>query len=326
DGFLWSIRYPLADGASYEHVEVDADGNEVLREVRDYLVVATTRPETMLGDTAVMIHPEDARYPGLIGKEVVLPLTGRRIPVIGDDYVDRAFGTGVVKVTPAHDFNDYQVGQRHGLPVINIFTPEAALNDNAPEKYRGLDRYEARKAILADLEDLGLLVETRPHKLQVPRGDRTGQVIEPYLTDQWFVKMDALARRGLELVESGEVQFVTTNWINTYRHRMENIQDWCISRQLWWGHRIPAWFDAEGKCYVGRSEAEVRKRNGLGVDVVLTQDSDVLETWFSSQLWPFSTMGWPNEQAMAERGFDRYLPSSVLVTGFDIIFFWVARM
>nr|MBO2468653.1 valine--tRNA ligase [Xanthomonadaceae bacterium] len=294
DGFLWSIRYPLADGATYEHVERDADGNEVLREVRDYLVVATTRPETMLGDTAVMVHPEDPRYPGLVGREVVLPLTGRRIPVIGDEYVDREFGTGVVKVTPAHDFNDYQVGQRHGLPVINIFTPEAALNDNAPEKYRGLDRYEARKAILADLEAQGLLVETRPHKLQVPRGDRTGQVIEPYLTDQWFVRMDALARRGLELVESGQVQFVPPNWINTYRHWMENIQDWCISRQLWWGHRIPAWFDEAGNCYVGRSEAEVRQKHGLGAEVALRQDPDVLETWFSSQLWPFSTMGWPD--------------------------------
>ena len=326
DGFLWSIRYPLADGASYEHVERDADGNEVLREVRDYLVVATTRPETLLGDTAVMIHPEDARYPGLIGREVLLPLTGRRIPVIGDDYVDRAFGTGVVKVTPAHDFNDYQVGQRHDLPLINLFTPEAALNDNAPAQYRGLDRYDARKAVLVDLEAEGLLVETRPHKLQVPRGDRTGQVIEPYLTDQWFVKMDGLARRGMELVESGEVKFVPPNWINTYRHWMENIQDWCISRQLWWGHRIPAWFDADGKCYVGRDEAEVRQKHGLGADVVLSQDSDVLETWFSSQLWPFSTMGWPDQAAMAERGFDRYLPSSVLVTGFDIIFFWVARM
>ncbi|GAB3508949.1 valine--tRNA ligase [Pseudoxanthomonas daejeonensis] len=326
DGFLWSIRYPLADGMSYEHVEVDADGQEILRETRDWLVVATTRPETMLGDTAAMIHPDDARYASLVGKEVVLPLTGRRIPVIGDDYVDRAFGTGVVKVTPAHDFNDYQVGVRHDLPLINLFTPVAALNDNAPEKYRGLDRYDARKAVLADLEELGLLVETKPHKLQVPRGDRTGQVIEPYLTDQWFVKMDALAKRGLELVESGDVKFVPPNWINTYRHWMENIQDWCISRQLWWGHRIPAWFDAAGNCYVGRSEDEARERNGLGADVALTQDSDVLETWFSSQLWPFSTMGWPDEQAMAERGFDRYLPSSVLVTGFDIIFFWVARM
>ncbi|WP_372015964.1 valine--tRNA ligase [Pseudoxanthomonas sp. 10H] len=326
DGFLWSIRYPLADGASYEHVELDADGNERLREIRDYLVVATTRPETMLGDTAAMVHPEDPRYASLVGKDVELPLAGRRIPVIADDYVDRAFGTGVVKVTPAHDFNDYQVGVRHSLPMINLFTPVAALNDNAPEKYRGLDRYDARKAVLADLEELGLLVETRPHKLQVPRGDRTGQVIEPYLTDQWFVKMDLLAKRGLELVESGDVKFVPPNWINTYRHWMENIQDWCISRQLWWGHRIPAWFDASGTCYVGRDEAEVRAKHGLGADVALTQDSDVLETWFSSQLWPFSTLGWPDAQAMAERGFDRYLPSSVLVTGFDIIFFWVARM
>ncbi|UYC11515.1 valine--tRNA ligase [Xanthomonas sp. CFBP 8445] len=326
DGFLWSIAYTLDDGASYEHVEHDADGNETLRETRDYLVVATTRPETLLGDTAVMVHPEDARYAHLIGKTVTLPLTGRRVPVIGDDYVDRAFGTGVVKVTPAHDFNDYQVGVRHGLPMINLFTPTAALNDSVPEKYRGLDRFDARKAVLADLEDLGILVETKPHKLQVPRGDRTGQVIEPYLTDQWFVKMDALAKRGLELVESGQIQFVPPNWINTYRHWMENIQDWCISRQLWWGHRIPAWFDDAGNCYVGRDEAEARAKGGLAADVALHQDSDVLETWFSSQLWPFATMGWPDPQAMAERGFDRYLPSSVLVTGFDIIFFWVARM
>ncbi|MCW0378522.1 Valine--tRNA ligase [Xanthomonas sacchari] len=326
DGFLWSIAYTLDDGASYEHVEHDADGNETLRETRDYLVVATTRPETLLGDTAVMVHPEDARYAHLIGKTVTLPLTGRRVPVIGDDYVDRAFGTGVVKVTPAHDFNDYQVGVRHGLPMINLFTQTAALNDSVPEKYRGMDRYDARKAVLADLEDLGILVETKPHKLQVPRGDRTGQVIEPYLTDQWFVKMDALAKRGLELVESGQIQFVPPNWINTYRHWMENIQDWCISRQLWWGHRIPAWFDDAGNCYVGRDEADARAKGGLGTDVALHQDSDVLETWFSSQLWPFATMGWPDPQAMAERGFDRYLPSSVLVTGFDIIFFWVARM
>ncbi|MBA3928666.1 MAG: valine--tRNA ligase [Xanthomonas sp.] len=307
DGFLWSIEYPLADGSGS-------------------LVVATTRPETMLGDTAVMVHPEDERYAHLIGKTVKLPLTDREIPVIADDYVDREFGTGVVKVTPAHDFNDYQVGLRHDLPLINLLTPTAAINENAPEKYRGLDRYEARKVVLADLEDLGLLVETKPHKLQVPRGDRTGQVIEPYLTDQWFVKMDGLAKRGLELVESGEVKFVPPNWINTYRHWMENIQDWCISRQLWWGHRIPAWFDAEGTCYVGRDEAEARTKAGLSADVALTQDSDVLETWFSSQLWPFSTMGWPDAQAMAARGFDRYVPSSVLVTGFDIIFFWVARM
>lgn len=312
DGFLWSISYPLSDGSGS-------------------LVVATTRPETMLGDTAVMVHPDDERYAHLIGKTVTLPLTGREIPVIADAYVDREFGTGVVKVTPAHDFNDYQVGVRHDLPLINVFTDIATINDNAPEKYRGLDRYVARKQVLADLEADSLLVETRPHKLQVPRGDRTGQVIEPYLTDQWFVKMDMLAKRGLELVEGvdgkpGEVKFVPPNWINTYRHWMENIQDWCISRQLWWGHRIPAWFDDAGNVYVGRDEAEVRRNHGLGADVALAQDNDVLETWFSSQLWPISTQGWPDEAAMAERGFDRYLPSSVLVTGFDIIFFWVARM
>jgi len=357
DGFLWSIRYPLADGMTYEHIELDADGNEVLRETRDYLIVATTRPETLLGDVAVMVHPDDPRYAGLIGKSVILPLTGRIIPVIADDYVDRAFGTGVVKVTPAHDFNDYAVGQRHGLPLINVFTPEARItgsmrglldslelysrNSNTqfdkyfgmsrdinliPENLRGLDRYEARKVVLADLEAAGLLVETRPHKLMVPRGDRTGQVIEPYLTDQWFVKMETLGQRGLELVEKGDVKFVPPNWINTYRHWMENLQDWCISRQLWWGHRIPAWYDEAGKAYVGRDEAEVRAKYQLGADVALTQDNDVLETWFSSALWPFSTMGWPDEGAQKERGFDRYLPSSVLVTGFDIIFFWVARM
>ncbi|WP_457095380.1 valine--tRNA ligase [Lysobacter sp. P5_B9] len=307
DGHLWSIAYPLSDGSGT-------------------LTVATTRPETMLGDTAVMVHPDDERYAHLIGKTVSLPLTGREIPVIADAYVDREFGTGVVKVTPAHDFNDYQVGQRHKLPMINIFTPDAVTNDNVPEKYRDLDRYVARKAVLADLEAEGLLVETRPHKLQVPRGDRTNQVIEPYLTDQWFVQMDGFAKRGLELVEKGQIDFVPANWISTYRHWMENIQDWCISRQLWWGHRIPAWYDDAGNFYVGRSEAEVRAKHSLGTEVVLTQDNDVLETWFSSALWPFSTMGWPNAGLMQERGFDKYLPSSVLVTGFDIIFFWVARM
>ncbi|MCF5930365.1 class I tRNA ligase family protein, partial [Xanthomonas perforans] len=311
---------------------------------RVYLVVATTRPETMLGDTAVLVLPDDARYLTLHDARIVLPLTGRHVPVITDDYVDRAFGTGVVKVTPAHDFNDYQVGVRHSLPMINILTPEAKIiglssyrerrdtenprepiltlerdalpfDIGIPEKYWNLDRYEARKLVLADLEDEGRLVETKPHKLQVPRGDRTGQVIEPYLTDQWFVKMDALAKRGLELVESGQIKFVPPNWINTYRHWMENIQDWCISRQLWWGHRIPAWFDEAGKCYVGHDEAQVRAKHGLGAEIALHQDSDVLETWFSSQLWPFSTLGWPDAQAMAERGFERYLPSSVLVTG-----------
>lgn len=312
DGFLWSISYPLSDGSAQ-------------------LTVATTRPETMLGDTAVMVHPDDERYQHLIGKRVTLPLTGREIPVIADAYVDREFGTGVVKVTPAHDFNDYAVGQRHGLPLINIFTPDATVNANAPERFVGLDRYEARKVVLAELEAQGLLVETKPHKLQVPRGDRTGQVIEPYLTDQWFVQMDGLAKRGLELVEGangkpGEVRFVPSNWINTYRHWMENIQDWCISRQLWWGHRIPAWYDAQGNIYVGRDEADARARAGLGADVALTQDNDVLETWFSSGLWPFSTLGWPDPATMDGRGFERYLPTSVLVTGFDIIFFWVARM
>ncbi|MFN7386302.1 MAG: valine--tRNA ligase [Lysobacteraceae bacterium] len=325
NGHLWSIRYPLVDATS-EHVEVDADGVETVRETRDYLVVATTRPETMLGDVAAMVHPEDARYAHLVGKQVRLPLCDRTIPVIADDYVDRAFGTGVVKVTPAHDFNDYAVGQRHGLPMINLFTDTAHLNDAAPERFRGLDRFEARKQVLAELDTLGLLVEAKPHKLMVPRGDRTGQVIEPYLTDQWFVKMDEFARKGLDAVESGRVRFVPENWINTYRHWLENIQDWCISRQLWWGHRIPAWYDEAGKLYVGRNEAEVRATHGLGAHVSLRQDSDVLETWFSSAIWPHSTMGWPNAEAMAERGFDRYLPSSVLVTGFDIIFFWVARM
>ncbi|MBB6598459.1 valine--tRNA ligase [Luteimonas sp. MC1825] len=335
DGFLWSIAYPLADGAHYEHVERDADGNETLRETRDYLVVATTRPETMLGDSAVMVHPEDARYAHLVGRSVTLPLTGRAIPVIADAYVDRAFGTGVVKVTPAHDFNDYAVGQRHALPMVNILTPDAQVvsdDDAIPAHYRGLDRYDARKAVLADLEAAGLLVETAPHKLQVPRGDRTGQVIEPYLTDQWFVKMDDLAQRGLDLAdgvdgEPGRVKFVPGNWINTYRHWMENIQDWCISRQLWWGHRIPAWYADDGAIYVGRDEAEARARaTEAGYGGPLSQDSDVLETWFSSALWPFSTMGWPDAGAMRERGFEQFLPSSVLVTGFDIIFFWVARM
>ncbi|MDQ3287754.1 MAG: valine--tRNA ligase [Pseudomonadota bacterium] len=340
DGFLWLIAYPLSDGSGT-------------------LVVATTRPETMLGDTAVMVHPADERYADLVGKTVTLPLTGRLIPVIADDYVDREFGTGVVKVTPAHDFNDYQVGLRHKLPLINIFTPEAkiigdpetanygsvtsspreamdaGIRDGStvssiPERYRGLDRYEARKLVVADLESEGLLVEIKPHKLQVPRGDRSGQAIEPYLTDQWFVKMDAMAARGMELVASGDVKFVPANWINTYRHWMENIQDWCISRQLWWGHRIPAWYGSDGTPYVGRNLDEARASAvALGYTGELTEndrDNDVLETWFSSQMFPLSTMGWPNPQLMQERGFDRFVPSSVLVTGFDIIFFWVARM
>ncbi len=358
EGMLWSIRYPLSDGVTYEHIEHDAAGNEILRETRDSLIVATTRPETLLGDTAVMVHPEDRRYTALIGKTVTLPLTGRQVEVISDTCVDPTFGSGVVKVTPAHDFNDFEVGVRHQLPMIEVLDDAACILSETyaqgwmtplnnpkgdsrwiniidipesefviPAHLAGLDRYEARKQILADLDTQGLLVAAIPHTLQVPRGDRTGQVIEPYLTAQWFVRMDRLAARGLELVERGAVRFVPPNWINTYRHWMNNIRDWCISRQLWWGHRIPAWFDEyDGSFYVGRSEAEVRAKHALGPEVTLTQDSNVLETWFSSQLWPFSTLGWPDPTAMAERGFERYLPSSVLVTGFDIIFFWVARM
>ncbi|MGD9585025.1 MAG: valine--tRNA ligase, partial [Lysobacterales bacterium] len=313
-GSLWSIFYPFADASL-----IGPDD-------KPGLTVATTRPETLLGDVAVAVHPDDPRFAHLVGKTLRLPLCDREIPIIADSYVEKDFGTGCVKITPAHDFNDYAIGQRHRLPMINLFTPEAALNDAAPPKYRGLDRYVARKAVLADLEAAGLLVETRPHKLMVPRGDRSGQVVEPYLTWQWFVKMDGLAARGLELVENGSVRFVPENWINTYRHWLGNIQDWCISRQLWWGHRIPAWYDEAGKVYVGRDESEVRARHGLAADSALTRDNDVLETWFSSALWSHSTLGWPDPEAMQRLGYDRYLPSSVLVTGFDIIFFWVARM
>ena len=308
DGSMWSIRYPLSDGSGE-------------------LIVATTRPETMLGDVAVAVHPEDERYAHLIGKMLSLPLSDRQIPIIADDYVEKDFGTGCVKITPAHDFNDYAIGLRHNLPMINILTDEAKINDAAPEKYRGLDRYVARKAVLADLEAAELLVETKKHKLQVPRGDRSGQVIEPYLTWQWFVKMDTLAARGLELVEHGHVKFVPENWISTYRHWLGNIQDWCISRQLTWGHRIPAWYTDNGSVIVARDEAEAAaKAVAQGYEGALRRDDDVLETWFSSGLWSHSTLGWPNPERQAELGFDRYLPSSVLVTGFDIIFFWVARM
>ena len=315
NGFLWSIRYDVIDPQPGEP---------------DHVVVATTRPETLLGDTAVMVHPEDVRYAMLVNNQrrIRLPITGREVPIIADDYVDREFGTGVVKVTPAHDFNDYAVSQRHKLPLINILTPDAHLNDAVPEKYRGLDVKAARKAVLADLIEAGLLLEEKPHKLQVPRGDRTGQIIEPYLTDQWFVKMDTLGKRGLELVENGAVKFVPENWINTYRHWMENIQDWCISRQLWWGHRIPAWYDEAGNIFVARNEEEAiaQSMKDGAPRRALSRDSDVLETWFSSALWSHSTLGWPDQQAMAELGFDKRLPTSVLVTGFDIIFFWVARM
>jgi len=303
NGHLWHLRYPLTDGSGH-------------------MIVATTRPETMLGDTAVAVHPEDERYKSWIGKTITLPLVGREIPIIADDYVDPAFGTGCVKITPAHDFNDYAMGQRHDLPMINIFTVDASINDNAPEDYRGLDRYAARKKVLADLETLDLLEKTEPHKLMVPRGDRSGQVIEPYLTDQWFVKIEPLARPAIEAVETGKIRFIPDNWKNTYYEWMRNIQDWCISRQIWWGHRIPAWYDDKGNIYVARDEAEVRSKYKLAADIKLTQDNDVLDTWFSSALWPFSTLGWP-EQTEALKSF---YPTSVLVTGFDIIFFWVARM
>ena len=303
DGHMWHMRYPFADGSGE-------------------LVVATTRPETMLGDTAVAVHPDDERYQGFIGKEIKLPITGRLIPVIADDYVDQEFGTGCVKITPAHDFNDYDMGKRHNLPMINILTDDAKINDEAPEAYRGLDRFDARKQIVADLDAQGALVKIEPHKLKVPRGDRTGAVIEPYLTDQWYVAVESLAKPAIEAVESGEIRFVPENWNKTYYQWMHNIQDWCISRQLWWGHRIPAWYDENGKVFVGRTEEEVREKHGLGSDVTLSQDDDVLDTWFSSALWPFATMGWPEETPDLET----FVPSSVLVTGFDIIFFWVARM
>ncbi|MEO1768048.1 valine--tRNA ligase [Thiobacter aerophilum] len=300
DGYLWHIRYPLEDGSGH-------------------LVVATTRPETLLGDVAVAVHPEDERYRHLIGKHVRLPLAERSIPIIADSYVDPAFGTGCVKITPAHDFNDWQVGQRHGLLAINIFTPDARLNDLAPAEYQGLDRYEARARIIEDLDARGLLVDTQKHKMMVPRGDRTHAVIEPMLTDQWFVRMEGLARRALEVVETGELRFVPENWTTTYRQWLENIQDWCISRQLWWGHRIPAWYDEDGNVYVARSREEAEAKANCKA---LTQDEDVLDTWFSSALWPFSTLGWPEQTPELKL----FLPTSVLVTGFDIIFFWVARM
>ncbi|NML13979.1 valine--tRNA ligase [Azohydromonas caseinilytica] len=311
DGSLWHIRYPLADGSGE-------------------LVVATTRPETMLGDVAVMVHPQDERYQALIGKQVALPLTGRTIPVIADEYVDREFGTGVVKVTPAHDVNDYAVGQRHGLPMISIFTLDASLNEQAPEAYRGLDRFEARKTIVADLEEQGLLAEVKKHKLMVPRCARTGQVVEPMLTDQWFVAMTkpgadgkSIAEKAIQVVDDGSVKFVPEQWINTYHQWMKNIQDWCISRQLWWGHQIPAWYGSGGEIFVARSEEEARARaEAAGYRGELTRDEDVLDTWYSSALVPFSSLGWPEKT----QELDLFLPSSVLVTGFDIIFFWVARM
>jgi len=322
DGHMWSIRYFTADG-------------------KDSVVVATTRPETMLGDVAVAVHPEDERHARLIGQMLRLPLSGREIPVIADDYVDREFGTGFVKITPAHDFNDYAIGQRHGLAPINIFTLDAKVNENAPEKYRGMDRYEARKAVLADLEAEGLLVETKPHKLQVPVSQRSDAVIEPMLTDQWFLDLTSekgrkeITEPALDAVRGGEIKFVPENWSTTYTQWLDNIQDWCISRQLWWGHRIPAFYDEAGNIFVGEDEADARAHATVAPVGALRQDEDVLDTWFSSALWPFSTLGWPMDgpvkdehgNVVANWETDNvFLPSAVLVTGFDIIFFWVARM
>jgi valyl-tRNA synthetase len=331
DGHLWHIAYPLASGEGQ-------------------LVVATTRPETLLGDVAVMVHPDDERYAHLVGQYVKLPLCGREIPIIADAYVDPSFGTGVVKVTPAHDPNDYAVGQRHALPLIPIFHLDATVNDNAPAAYRGLDRFEARRRVLADLQAAGLLVATRPHRLMVPRCARTGQIVEPMLTDQWFVAMTrispqdpsgkSIAQKAIDAVASGQVRFVPENWVNTFNQWMANIQDWCISRQLWWGHQIPAWYDAEGNVYVARSEADARaqfdaylahlspaQREPLR-QAGLRRDPDVLDTWYSSALVPFSTLGWPDslDDPQPLKDYDLYLPSTVLVTGYDIIFFWVARM
>ncbi|MCK9688284.1 valine--tRNA ligase [Scleromatobacter humisilvae] len=311
DGFLWFVRYPLADGSGD-------------------LTVATTRPETMLGDVALMVNPGDERYTALVGKEVILPLVGKKIPVIADDYVDREFGTGVVKVTPAHDANDYAVGLRHDLPIIGVLALDATINDNAPEPYRGLDRFVARKRIVSDLDAQGFLVETRKHKLMVPRCERTGQVIEPMLTNQWYVAMTkpgadgtSIAGKAIKAVASGEVKFYPEQWVNTYNHWMNDIQDWCISRQLWWGHQIPAWYADDGQIFVARSDEEAaQKAAAAGYTGKLVRDEDVLDTWYSSALVPFSTLGWPGKTLEQ----DLFLPSSVLVTGYDIIFFWVARM
>ncbi|GAA3912367.1 valine--tRNA ligase [Litoribacillus peritrichatus] len=325
-GYMWHFRYPLADG------ETTAEG-------KNYIVVATTRPETMLGDTAVAVHPEDERYTALVGKFIELPLVGRRIPIVADEYVDKDFGTGCVKITPAHDFNDYEVGKRHNTPLINVFNRDAQILKEAesfnfegkpiegvdcsiPAAYAGLDRYDARKQIVADFETQGLLEEIKDHSLVVPRGDRSGVVIEPWLTDQWYVSAKTLAEPAIKAVEDGDIEFVPKQWENTYFAWMRDIQDWCISRQLWWGHQIPAWYDEDGKVYVGRTEQEVREKHNLNDDVTLRQDDDVLDTWFSSALWTFSTLGWPDDMEAVKT----FHSTDVLVTGFDIIFFWVARM
>jgi len=302
-GSLWHMRYPLADGSGH-------------------LVVATTRPETMLGDSAVAVHPDDERYTDLIGKEILLPLTERTIPIIADDYVDPEFGTGCVKITPAHDFNDYEMGKRHNLKIINVLTINAEINDEMPKPYRGMERFVARKQIIKDLEELDLMDKIEPHKLMVPRGDRSHSVVEPYLTDQWYVKTAPLAEPAIDAVKSGKIKFVPQNWEKTYFEWMNNIEDWCISRQIWWGHRIPAWYDNDNNIFVGRNEKEVREKHSLNNDIELRQDEDVLDTWFSSALWPFSTLGWPEKSPELST----FYPTSVLITGFDIIFFWVARM
>ena len=305
-GSLWYLRYPLVNPLG----------------ALTHLVVATTRPETLLGDVAVAVNPDDPRYSALIGQHVYLPLTDRTIPIISDTYVEAEFGTGCVKITPAHDFNDYEMAKRHDLPLINIFTPEACLNDQVPAVYQGLSREEARRQLVRELDALGLLDKIEAYALKVPRSERSNAIIEPYLTEQWYVKMASLAAPALEAVETGMIELVPDNWKNTYRQWLGNIQDWCISRQLWWGHRVPAWYDEQHNCYVGRTESEVRDRYQLGVEICLTQDTDVLDTWFSSALWPFSTLGWPENTPDLEA----FYPTSVLVTGFDIIFFWVARM
>ena len=303
-GHLWHFRYPLAD------------------EPGQFLVVATTRPETMLGDTAVAVSPNDDRYKALVGKEIILPLTGRRIPIIADQYVDMAFGTGCVKITPAHDFNDYDVGHRHDLPIINILNEDASLNDEVPEKYRGMDRFEARKAVIADLDALGLLEKIEDHTMAIPRGERSGVVVEPFLSDQWFVDIKSLAEPAIKAVEDGKIEFIPKNAENIYFSWMRNIEDWCISRQLWWGHRIPAWYDADGNIYVGRSEQEARDKHNLAANVELMQDPDVLDTWFSSALWTFSTLGWPEQTKELET----FHSTDIMVTGHDIISLWVSRM
>ena len=302
-GSLWHLCYPLSSG-------------------KGHLVVATTRPETMLGDTAVAVHPDDERYRDLVGQTIDLPLTGRSIPIIADDYVDPEFGSGCVKITPAHDFNDYAMGERHDLPMINVLTAEAKINDEAPERFRGLDRFDARAQIIDELEAAGLLEKIEPHTLKVPRGDRSGAVIEPWLTPQWYVDAKKLAEPAIKAVENGAIEFVPKQWENTYFAWMRDIQDWCISRQLWWGHRIPAWYDEAGNVYVGESEAAVREAHSIPDETPLRQDDDVLDTWFSSALWTFSTLGWPEKND----DLSAFHPASVLVTGFDIIFFWVARM